>query len=126
MERPLTGYGFMAFWRTRDVFSAEMAKFWANLAAHSLDGYPDIALTTGLRVLRRRCCSFVMPLVNFHSRADGEANLMLSLLFLRFWPFGIYVNCFEPALFDRGNPVWFCLLSASFGLHFLARYRVRP
>jgi hypothetical protein len=44
----LTDFGFMAFWRARDVFSAEMANFWANLAAHSHDGYLDIALTTGL------------------------------------------------------------------------------
>jgi hypothetical protein len=109
----------MAFWRTRDVLSAEMGNFWANLAAHSLDGYLDIALTTLLLIV-------VMPLVNFHNRADGEANLVLSLLFLRFWPFGIYVNCFESAVFDRGNPIWFWLLSAFFGLHFLARYRVRP
>jgi O-antigen ligase len=103
------------------------ANFWANLAAHSLDGYLDIALTTGLRGLASTLLLIVvMPLVNFHNRADGEANLVLSLLFLRFWPFGIYVNCFESALFDRGNPIWFCLLCASFGLHFLARYRVRP
>jgi hypothetical protein len=50
---------------------------------------------------------------------------VLSLLFLRFWLFGIYVNCFESALFDRGNPIWFFLLSASCGLHFLARAQSR-
>jgi O-antigen ligase len=101
--------------------------FWANLAAHSLDGYLDIALTTGLPGLASTLLLIVvMPLVNFHNRADGEANRVLSLLFLRFWPFGIYVNCFESALFDRGNPIWFCLQSASFGLYFVARYRVRP
>jgi O-antigen ligase len=119
MERPLTGYGFMAFWRTPDVFLAEMANFWANLAAHSHDGYLDIALTTGLPGLAfTLLLVVVMPLINFHNRVDGEANRVLSLLCLRFWLFGIYVNCFESALFDRGNPIWFFLLSASFGLHF--------
>jgi O-antigen ligase len=94
---------------------------WQLRAAHSLDGYLDIALTTGLRGLASTLLLIVvMPLVNFHNRADGEANLVLSLLFLRFWPFGIYVNCFESAVFDRGNPIRFCLLSAFFGLHFLA------
>jgi O-antigen ligase len=127
VERPLTGWGFMAFWRTRDVFSAEMANFWANLAAHSHDGYLDIALTTGLPGLASTLLFVVvMPLINFHNRFDGEANRVLSLLFLRFWLFGIYINCFESALFDRGNPIWFHLLSACFGLHYLARYRVRP
>ena len=126
MERPITGHGFMAFWRTRDVFSAEMANFWANLAAHSHDGYMDIALTTGLPGLAFTLILIVvMPLINFHNRANGETNCVLSLLFLRFWLFGIYVNCFESALFDRGNRIWFFLLSASFGLHFLARYRIR-
>jgi len=126
MERPITGHGFMAFWRTRDVFSAEMANFWANLAAHSHDGYMDIALTTGLPGLAFTLILIVvMPLINFHNRANGETNRVLSLLFLRFWLFGIYVNCFESALFDRGNRIWFFLLSASFGLHFLARYRIR-
>jgi O-antigen ligase len=127
LERPLTGHGFMAFWRTRDVFSAELANFWANLAAHSHNGYLDIALTTGLPGLASTLLLIVvMPLINFHERADGETNRVLSLLFLRFWLFGIYVNCFESALFDRGNRIWFFLLSASFGLHFLARYRIRP
>jgi hypothetical protein len=53
----------------------------------------------------------VMPLINFHTRVGGEANRVLSLLFLRFWLFGIYVNCFESTLFHRGNPIWVCLLA---------------
>jgi O-antigen ligase len=58
--------------------------FWANLAAHSLDGYLDIALTTGLPGLASTLLLIVvMPLINFHNRADGEANRVLSLLFLR-------------------------------------------
>ena len=127
MERPITGHGFMAFWRTRDVFSAETAQFWANLAAHSHNGYLDIALTTGLPGLAFTLMLIVViPLINFHNRADGETNRVLSLLLVRFWLFGIYVNCFESALFDRGNRIWFFLLSASFGLHFLARYRIKP
>ena len=90
MERPLTGYEFMAFWRTRNVFSAEMGNFWANLAAHSLDGYLDIALTIGLPGLASTLLLIVvMPPVNFHNRADGEANRVLSPLFLRYWPFAI-------------------------------------
>ena len=81
MERPLTGFGFMAFWRTRDVFSAEMANFWANLAAHSHE-YLDIALTTGLPGLAfTLLLVVVMPLINFHNRVDG--NRVLSLLCLQ-------------------------------------------
>jgi hypothetical protein len=63
----------------------------------------------------------VMPLINFHTRVGGEANRVLSLLFLRFWLFGIYVNCFESTLLTgairSGSASW---------RNFLARYRVRP
>lgn len=127
LQRPITGYGFMAFWRTRAVLSVDITKLWANVAAHSHNGYLDIALTTGLQGLASTFLFIViMPLVNFHNRMDGEANRVLSLLFLRFWLFGIYINCFESALFDRSNQIWVLLLVASFGLHFVARYRIRP
>jgi O-antigen ligase len=127
LERPITGYGFMAFWRTSAVMSVEVPRLWANVVAHSHNGYLDVALTTGLPGLASTFLFIVvMPLINFHKRVEGEANRVLSLLFLRFWLFGIYVNCFESALFDRSNQIWFLLLSASFGLHFLARYRIRP
>ena len=115
MERPLTGFGFMAFWRTRDVFSAEMANFWANLAAHSHE-YLDIALTTGLPGLAFTLLLVVVMSSSISTTESTETACCRCCA----------CNCFESALFDRGNPIWFFLLSASFGLHFPARYCVRP
>jgi len=72
----------MAFWRTRDVFSAEMANFWANLAAHSHDGYLDIALTTGLPGLAfTLLLVVVMPLHQFplQGRRRGQSRTIAAV-----------------------------------------------
>jgi O-antigen ligase len=127
LDRPLTGHGFMAFWRTRDLPTTDAVASWTTLAAHSHNGYLDIALTTGLPGAAL-CILFVviLPISNYHKCLQFETNRALSLLLLQIWLFGIYVNCFESALFDRGNRIWFFLSTSVFGLHFLARYRVLP
>jgi len=127
LERPLIGHGFMAFWRTRDLPMTDAVVSWTTLAAHSHNGYLEIALTTGLPGAAL-CVLFIviLPIVNYHKCLQFETNRTLSLLLLQIWLFGIYVNCFESALFDRANRIWFFLSTAVFGLHFLARYRVLP
>lgn len=127
LERPITGHGFMAFWRTRDLPSTDAVDSWTTLAAHSHNGYLDFALTTGLPGVALAILFVVIsPILNYHKCLRVETNRTLSLLFLQIWLFGIYVNCFETALFDRGARIWFFLATAVFGLHFLARYRVLP
>jgi O-antigen ligase len=130
LERPVLGHGYMAFWRTDEVLSeTQSTDLWANTAAHSHNGYLDIALTTGFPGLFL-CVGFVVigPIISYHryrrNRSSRVAPEMtaLSTFLLQIWLFGIYFNCFESALFDRGNRVWFFLCSAVFGLYYLSRF----
>jgi len=130
LERPVLGHGFMAFWRTEEVLSdTQSTDLWANTAAHSHNGYLDIALTTGFPGLFL-CVAFVVigPIISYHrfrrNRSSRFAPEMtaLSTFLLQIWLFGIYFNCFESALFDRGNSIWFFLCSAVFGLSYISRF----
>jgi O-antigen ligase len=129
-ERPVLGHGFLAFWRTDAVMSeTDYTDLWANTAAHSHNGYLDITLTTGYPGLFL-CVAFVVigPMISYHryrrnrsSRAAPEMTA-LSTFLLQIWLFGIYFNCFESALFDRADTVWFFLFSAVFGLYYISRF----
>jgi O-antigen ligase len=129
LERPILGHGFMAFWRTDQFLSQTPSLGWANTAAHSHNGYLDIALTTGFPGLLL-CIAFVVigPISSYHRYKKKRPNRVepkiapLSTLLLQIWLFGIYFNCFESALFDRGNRIWFFLCSAIFGLHYISRF----
>jgi O-antigen ligase len=127
LERPMLGHGFMAFWRTDQLLSeTPSTDLWANTAAHSHNGYLDITLTTGFPGLLL-CIAFVImgPIISYYryrrTNVRGLAPNALAAFLLQVWLFGIYFNCFESALFDRGNRVWFFLCSAVFGLYYLSR-----
>ena len=96
---------------------------------HGHNGYLDIALTTGFPGLFL-CVAFLVigPIISYHrynrnksSRVAPEMTA-LSTFLLQIWLFGIYFNCFESALFDRGNRVWFLMCSAVFGLYYMSRF----
>lgn len=126
--RPMTGYGFSAFWGNqwvRDV-SAD-AQSWAGLASHSHNGYLDAVLTLGLVGLALLLLFLVVgPLRDYQraSSAGGEAA-PLATLFLQIWLFGILLASMESFFFDRADPIWFTFLIAVFGLRYLANFRTR-
>jgi O-antigen ligase len=128
MERPVLGHGFMAFWRTDQILNDTQPDLWANTAAHSHNGYLDMALTTGFPGLVL-CIAFLVvgPIISYdfckrHKSASLAPNIAgVTTFFLQIWLFVIYFNCFESALFDRGNKVWFFLCSAVFGLYYISR-----
>jgi O-antigen ligase len=130
LERPVLGHGFMAFWRTDQVLSESPSMdLWANTAAHSHNGYLDMALTTGFPGLLL-CIAFVViwPIISYHRYRKKKSNRVqpnmaaLSTFLFQIWLFGIYFNCFESALFDRGNRVWFFMCSGVFGLYYISRF----
>jgi O-antigen ligase len=124
--RPITGYGFEAFWGGSEMRNLPEGMEWTATAAHSHNGYLDTALGIGLPGLALLIVVLVIaPLRNFHvadrSGNDGD----LTTLLLRIWLFGLYLSSLESFFLDRADPLWFTFLMAVFGMHYLARYRLK-
>jgi O-antigen ligase len=125
-ERLLTGYGFSSFWGSSAVQNLPEGKEWAAFAAHSHNGYLDTALGMGLPGLALLLVALVIePLRNFHNADLGGNNGPLAMVLLRIWLFGLYLSSMESFFLDRSDPLWFTFLLAVFGLHYLARFRLR-
>jgi O-antigen ligase len=124
--RPYTGYGFEAFWGGDEMKNLPEGMEWTATAAHSHNGYLDTALGIGLPGLALLIIVLVIaPLRNFHV-ADRYGNYgNLTMLLLRIWLFGLYLSSLESFFLDRADPLWFTFLIAVFGLHYLARYRLK-
>jgi O-antigen ligase len=123
--KPWTGYGFSSFWGSSAVQNLPLGMEWAATAAHSHNGYLDITLAMGLPGLALLIAVFVIaPLRNFHAADCGGNNGPLALALLQVWLFGLYLSSLESFFFDRADPMWFTLLMAVFGLHYLARFRL--
>lgn len=125
--RPITGYGFAAFWGDAHTQApAEADLQWATEAAHSHNGFLDTALTVGVPGLLLVMAIFVVaPLKNFQLAEARGSDGALATMFLRIWLFGVYLSCMESFFLDRVNPIWFTYLLGVFGLHYLARFGVR-
>jgi O-antigen ligase len=125
-ERLPTGYGFQSFWGTSAIQNLPEGKEWAAFASHSHNGYLDAALGMGLPGLALLLLVLaVEPLRNFHRADLGGNNGPLTMALLRIWLFGLYLSSMESFFLDRASPLWFTFLLAVFGLHYLARFRVR-
>jgi O-antigen ligase len=125
-QRLPTGYGFAAFWGADSIRALPEGKEWAEYASHSHNGYLDTALGMGLPGLALLIAVLVIaPLRNFQAADCGGNNGPLAMAFLRIWLFGLYLSSLESFFLDRSDPLWFTFLLAVFGLHYLARFRVR-
>ena len=124
--RLLTGYGFSAFWGGSSIQNLPQGMEWAEYASHSHNGYLDTALTMGLPGLALLIAVLVFkPLRDFQT-ADRNGNSgPLATLLLQLWLFTLYLSTMESFFLDRVDPMWFTFLIAMFGLHYLARFRVR-
>ena len=67
----------------------------------------------------------IAPLRNFQAADRGGNNGPLAMALLQIWLFGLYLSSLESFFLDRADPLWFTFLVAVFGLHYLARFRVR-
>jgi O-antigen ligase len=125
-KRLPTGYGFAAFWGSSSVRDLPEGKEWAAFASHSHNGYLDTTLAMGLPGLALLIAALVIaPLRNFHAADSGGNNGPLAMALLRIWLFGLYLSSMESFFLDRADPLWFTFLVAVFGLHYLARFRVK-
>ena len=119
-QRPLTGYGFSAFWGTEQVVYGMSGVTWANTASHAHNGYLDLALTIGIPGSALvTLWLIVLPLVDFYRAPNAPASVPLQMLFLRICLFAAYESCFET-MFVQVGALWLILIAAAFGLRFLA------
>ena len=122
-ERPLTGFGYSAYWALESTrFGQEDTTQWGGSAAHAHNGYIDAALNMGLPGLVLTVAVFVLwPIRNYLAARRGGADPALLMMLLQIWLFGIYLSVMESFLFVRFDPIWITFLFAVFGLHYLAR-----
>jgi len=125
---PIKGYGYAVFWENPSNQTAIDGQIrWALDAAHSHNGYLELALTTGLPGLALFLLIFVVgPLRDFHVVQRSRQDPALGGFFLSVWLFGIYLSSMETFLLDRQNPTWFVFMVAVAGLRFMSLFRVKP
>jgi O-antigen ligase len=126
-QRPITGYGFAAFWGTKEVvYGMGGSSIWANTAAHAHNAYLNLALTVGLPgSFLATLWLVVLPLVDFYRSAEAADAAPLKMLFLRVCLFAAFGSCFESLLIDA-SALGLFLFMAAFGLRFISVTRVVP
>lgn len=122
MERPLTGYGFDAFWRTEHLLQSSLAsETWAVTASHAHNSYIEAMLDGGVPALALTVFWLVLlPLRDAAKAKRRTAEPHLTLLYLRIWAFALIVACLESNFFKPAGMMWFVLLVAVFGLRLQA------
>ncbi len=126
-ERPITGYGFSAFWGTEQVvYGMGEGATWANAASHAHNSYLNLALTIGIPgAALVTLWTVVLPLIDYYRSPREQCAAPLKMLFLRVCLFVAYESCFENTFFGAGG-LWLFLVTATFGLRFLSVSRVTP
>ncbi len=124
-QRPITGYGFAAFWGTHEVvYGMSGATIWANAVAHAHNAYLNLALTVGIPgSLLVTAWLVVLPLIDFYRGPSDPAASPLKLLFLRTCMYAACASCFESLLLQEGG---LFLFTAAFGMRFLSLGRIKP
>ncbi len=126
-QRPITGYGFAAFWGTKQVvYGMSGTSIWANNAAHAHNAYLNLALTVGIPgSILATLWLVVLPLVDFYRSGSAPEAAPLKMLFLRVCLFAAFGSCFESMLIEASTLGLF-LFMAAFGLRLLSVSRVTP
>ena len=125
-DHPWLGHGFGAFWETPyTVFQPAYDGSLATTASHAHNAFLDLSLTVGLiGVTIAIVWTLVLPFIDLRRCQRAGAEPALMQLFMRIWLFAVYTCSFESVLFDRGDPHWFMMLVAMFGLRYLSVARL--
>ncbi|MCA1369614.1 O-antigen ligase family protein [Bradyrhizobium sp. BRP14] len=118
-ERPLTGYGFRAFWQTEElVYSGGSVETWAVAAANGHNSFLDIALTTGFPgLLLTLTWVIFLPLRDISRIPADREQAPLTRLFIRIWLYTIFHAGLETLFFEGGSLIWFTFVFALYGLN---------
>lgn len=118
-KRPVTGYGYGAFWESVFYGGGGDAGSWVNSIKSAHNGYLSVALDIGLPGLALTVWWLIWA--PFRDLQTGERTIdPLTLLFLRLWLFVLLVTVFETALYVPTNGLSFFIAMAAFGLRYQA------
>jgi O-antigen ligase len=123
--RPITGYGFSAFWGTEQVvFGLAAHSTWANAATDAHNAYLNLALTIGIPGLVLAIVWIViLPIADFYRQQDSAYLRPLQMLFLWVCLYGTFASCFESSILQQVGEVWFFFMTSAFGLRYLCATR---
>ena len=121
-KRPLFGFGYGAY---QVMYFTSLNEDGAPLADHAHNAVLNLAVTTGVPgVLLALVWAVVLPCGDVARCLRARADVATTNLFLRIRAFAIANCAFESILFGRGDPMWFTMLMAMFGLRFLSDCRL--
>jgi O-antigen ligase len=121
MKRPLTGYGYCAFWMGLSGESGVIARTVGWVPPHAHNGFLNVALQVGIPGLAVLAVAWFVgvreAILRLRMGDQLEAGWYLSLLILN-----IIVNISEPTFLFYNNLVWLMFLMACVGAQRATRY----
>jgi O-antigen ligase len=126
-QRPLTGFGFGAFWLTEKTVYGSVVdpeSNWVQTATQAHNSFLDSMLAMGLPGFAITLVVFIlMPLRDYLTRAqDGHTDASTEL-FQRLWQLVLLSASLETILFNPNTPAFGMIVMAIAGLRLLT---VRP
>src|SRR4051812_2006024 len=115
LRKPITGYGFQAFWGTGSLlFNWDVNESWGLRASDAHNGYLNIAVMTGLVGLALTLVWAVLqPLRDLSVTRHDPA---LTTLIVQIWIFGLLLSSVESVLFSGGDALWLLMIASIIGL----------
>jgi O-antigen ligase len=118
LKKPITGFGFQAFWGTGDLlFNWDVNESWGLRASDAHNGYLNVAVMTGLVGLALTLAWVVLqPLADLSDSRAKHFDPALTTLFTQIWMFGLLLSSVESVLFSGGDTLWFMMIVSILGL----------
>ncbi len=118
LKKPVTGFGFQAFWGTGDlIFNWAVSESWGMRASDAHNGYLNVAVMTGLVGLALTLVWVVLqPLADLPDARAKHFDPALTTLFTQIWIFGLLLSSVESVLFSGGDTLWFMMVASIIGL----------
>ncbi|MBX9774380.1 MAG: O-antigen ligase family protein [Xanthobacteraceae bacterium] len=125
-QRPVTGFGFQAFWGTSDlVVSGSIRESWAYRASDAHNGYLNLAVMTGVVGLVLALTWIVAQPLADVIRNNTNRTDPLTMMFVQIWLFGVLLCGFESLLFAGGSALWAMMIMSIVGLRYLVSMPLR-